>query len=610
MLFTIGGGAFQRTLSLLLVLLLLIPTIAFAQEKPVTEIKIAGNTHISSDAILAVISPYLKVGSVYSETAVQAARTAIRNMGYFSDEPTTSIEVSATGVKITFNVIENPVVKQIKITGNTKMSTAKLLSLMRTQVGLVYNENTISKDADAIQKLYSNAGYLAQVTENLGIDSNGVVTVPIMEIRIEAIRITGLKKTKSIVVLREMELKPGDVFNRITMAQDITHVYDLDIFDREVTDPYTLESGSSFDKIIIVIPLKEKKTGEVTVGVGYSATDKLTGRAQLSQNNFRGMAETVNLLWTESIVGGPGFDIGFFEPWLDKKHTSLGLDLYDKNIYRFSSSILADTSNNYDERREGGSATLGRPLSRQTRGFFTFRAESVRTGLLNTSGNLITPTTGDPLIADGNVVSGTFRLTNDKRDSTLEPFNGTYSSVSVETGDADSTELGTTIHENGTFTKYSFDVRSYLSKGGLRKTPSERRKVIALRLMAGSLTGPVPFFEQYFMGGAETLRGYREDRFWGTNMFLSSIEYRHPMAPSLTGVLFVDCGDAWGAPLQYRENTQQQPVLSDLTQHANFQPTLGYGLGIRVITPIGPLRLDYGFGNEGSRAHFSIGHVF
>ena len=171
---------------------------------------------------------------------------------------------------------------------------------------------------------------------------------------------------------------------------------------------------------------------------------------------------------------------------------------------------------------------------------------------------------------------------------------------------------------NNTFAKYSVDLRRYLSKGGPRKDFNEKRKRIALRLMGGATSGQMPFSEQYFVGGAETLRGYQEDRFWGKYMLLASGEYRMPLGPSLTGVAFVDCGDAWGAPIQYRQTVgvdqQGNPGLVDVingfAQHSNFSPNLGYGVGIRVNTPLGPLRLDYGFGSEGSRAHFSIGNVF
>ena len=94
-------------------------------------------------------------------------------------------------------------------------------------------------------------------------------------------------------------------------------------------------------------------------------------------------------------------------------------------------------------------------------------------------------------------------------------------------------------------------------------------------------------------GGAETLHGYREDEFNGTRMSLST-EFRVPLGTSLQGVTFFDYGYAWPRNQGLR--------LGEL------KPAVG--LGLRVITPLGPLRLDYGFGADGGRSHFSIGHVF
>jgi outer membrane protein insertion porin family len=86
-------------------------------------------------------------------------------------------------------------------------------------------------------------------------------------------------------------------------------------------------------------------------------------------------------------------------------------------------------------------------------------------------------------------------------------------------------------------------------------------------------------------------------------MVLGSVEFRAPLANSLTGVIFVDAGDAWGGPYE-------SVKFNGFEQHSGFRPSVGFGVGLRVITPIGPIRIDQGFGSEGARTHFSIGHVF
>ena len=84
---------------------------------------------------------------------------------------------------------------------------------------------------------------------------------------------------------------------------------------------------------------------------------------------------------------------------------------------------------------------------------------------------------------------------------------------------------------------------------------------------------------------------------------LASFEYRQPLANSLTGVFFVDAGDAWGG-------AYEKVAFNGFNQHSGFSPSVGIGVGLRVVTPIGPIRIDEGFGREGARLHFSIGHVF
>jgi len=179
--------------------------------------------------------------------------------------------------------------------------------------------------------------------------------------------------------------------------------------------------------------------------------------------------------------------------------------------------------------------------------------------------------------------------------------------VAAEIGAVDAEMVGPSpdfdpIPFTGTFTKGSFDYRRYFSKGGPRKSIKEKRLVLAFRIRAGVAGGTLPFFEQYFIGGAESLRGYTEDRFWGRKMLLTSVELRKPIAQAITGVIFVDYGDAWDAPANY--------FIGQFPQSASFQGHYGVGVGMRVTTPIGFIRLDYGVGSEGGRTHFSMGQAF
>ena len=616
MFLTVGSNNMCKRLVPLLAAVLLVSGMAVAQERQIAEINILGNEHVSTEAILAAVA--LKPGMPFAESTIEQAKQSIESMGYFQPGVTVGTESTDAGAKVVFNVVENPVVKKVDITGNTVIETEKLLSLLRTSVGSVLNTNTfLQQDVKAVEAYYEEQGYVALVTEEIGIDpQTGVLKIPIMEIRIEDIQVTGNRKTKPYVILREMQQKPGDIYNLKTLAGDIQRIYDLDIFELEGAVPYKTEPGSDLGKVNVIIPVKERRTGQISLGLGYSSKQKIVGQAKLSEDNFRGRAQRVNLLWEQSGSRGSGYEVGFFEPWLDSSHTSLGLNVYNKLIFRFSSNVFGTstgTVNDYDERRKGGSLTIGRPFGRTNRGFLTLRTESVDTRIEDAT--LLTSLFN--LNQDANITSGTTRFTNETRDSQIDPYTGAYNSFAVELGKAsfEKQDLALVAQSiDGTFAKYSIDVRRYFSKGGPRRELDEQRPRLAVRLMAGSLSGEVPFFEQYFVGGAETLRGFREDRFWGRNMFLASAEYRFPLAKSLTGVAFVDYGDAWGGPEEYRKRAVPPADITDLIdgfpQHESFSANVGYGIGIRVRTPIGPLRLDYGFSTEGSRAHFSIGHVF
>ncbi|MCS7066638.1 MAG: BamA/TamA family outer membrane protein, partial [Fimbriimonadales bacterium] len=192
-------------------------------------------------------------------------------------------------------------------------------------------------------------------------------------------------------------------------------------------------------------------------------------------------------------------------------------------------------------------------------------------------------------------------------DFDLDPATGQYIALALEPGVTNIRSAERQFLDSGVvklgrsnFLRASLDYRLYYSPQGRRTTPSDRRHVFALRAYYGFITGNIPFFEQMFIGGAETLRGYQEDRFWGKHAALLSLEYRIPVEKAFTAVLFVDVGHAWGG----------YPTVNNFTQSNSFKPQVGYGIGVRVGTPLGPLRIDYGIGRDGGRTHFSIGQVF
>ncbi|RYG49811.1 hypothetical protein EON79_00095, partial [bacterium] len=190
----------------------------------------------------------------------------------------------------------------------------------------------------------------------------------------------------------------------------------------------------------------------------------------------------------------------------------------------------------------------------------------------------------------------------------VDASRGAYTRFELEPGISTITRVGGLFTDQsllGTkaFTKGTIELRRYFTSQPPRgrQDPEAPRRVLAVRLRYGGIAGTVPFFEQYFAGGANTIRGYDEDRFWGKQMLVGNVEYRYPLQRSFNIIGFVDYGGAWGG----------YGGTPDFDQSSKFKMHLGYGLGLSFRTPLGPIRLDYGINEEGKgRAHFLIGTAF
>ena len=590
----------------------------------VSRLTLVGNTNINGDAIRAVVSSAgLRLGDAYTAGLADAARDAVKGMGYFNGDVGVGAEPDpAGGVDVTFTVRENPVVKTIKFTANTPtgeptIPAATLKARMTTQEGKVLNTNVLVRDLsglfDHTTGYVFQQGYIFDVSSDLNIDPlSGVLNIPLVEAHINSITVKGNKQSKTRVITRELRSQVGDVLDEHKLQRDLTRVYNLGLFDE--VGPFDLNS-TDVGKVDVLIPVTEKRSGQVSVGIGYSSRSKLVGRAELAQNNFRGLGERVSLQWE---VGGinsqSSLELGFFEPYLDKKHTSLDVDVYDKAVYRFNSGQFTGgggnttgNNNTYLERRRGGVLGVNRAVNDFTTAGITFRGEDVST-------DNVTLLTSDQFIRQNGTVFGLgARGIFSNRDNENAPAAGGFRSLSYEvvtarTRPSDAGAVSPLAPGRESFGKLGLDLRQYTSLEGPRKPGNfnQPKRVLATRLMIGATAKNIPYFEQYFLGGADSLRGYDTDRFWGSNLLLVQAELRLPFSKkdnNFQGVLLFDGGDSWGS-------IYQQPGLR---QHSTFQLQADYGFGIRLVTPIGPIRLDYAIptsGSRGGRTQFSIGQSF
>ena len=616
---------------------------AVAQEgRPVSEIVVLGLRSTNEEVVrIAARTAGIREGQPFITEAFNKAKEALRAKGLYADVfARTEDAPDRRRVRVVFELVENPVIGNVLFSGNRSISSADLLSQMTTKPGEVLNARTLAEDILKIRRFYDSRGYNAVVTENYQFDPRtGTLTIPILETVIEKIEIVGLSKTREYVVRRELRTREGDPLNFKTLNDDVTRLLGLNIFQMpRFENP---EVGSEIGKVKVVFNTPEQRTGQVGVSVGYTARQRLFGTFSLDEQNFQGRGRGLNASWT--IAGGiarNSYELGYSEPWIDHRNTSMAVSVYDRIAFRFNrlfgnSLTVGADQNQYFEERKGGGIRLSRPLTqdRFTRAFASVRAETVLANNLKVNYQQLTDQEilrlRGALVQNGNVQAVSLGYSANRVDNPQDPAKGFYFSPSVELGDATFSYQKPRINpdwisatatpnidrvlldprsQSGAFAKWNLDFRRYASLTGARVDLNERKTVLATRVLLGLATGVLPFSEQYFMGGPDNLRGYADDRFWGDKQFLLSNELRVPFGKDnpLTGVLFADIGDAWGGSLVNRDN------VPGFDQHGGFKPAAGYGLGLRInIGGIGRIRLDYGINQEGKgRSHFSIGQTF
>jgi len=547
--------------------------------KTVTAVSVADNANIPEDSIRKGIR--LKPGDKLTAEAVRQDLQAIYEQGYFFDVAA-DFQAVPEGVKVTYRVRENPILKEIVIQGNTKVTTDKLRGMMTLRTGEVVNSKTLNEDMRKVETFYHDQGYVLSKVSDLSMGADGKLTISINEGTLEGIQVKGNTKTKTYVITREMKMKAGEPFNATAAKRSMQKVYNLGFFE-DVN--MKLKPGKEPNAVVVETDVVEQKTGTFSIGGGYSASDGLVGILELGDNNFRGTGDKVKMHWEFGGAGSDGqrnWEFGYTRPWLDKKETSLGVNFYQytTEYNEYEGETLLST---YDRKRKGWDLTMGRPQGEFTRNYLTLKNRTDSyvahvSGTYDYSSNAAYKTSNF-----GNTRSLIFAQTFDNRDNVFDPTSGRRNNLSVEVA-------GKFAGGDFNFNKFTYETRNYRKVG--------RSHVVAFRGTVGYASGSMPESQLFSAGGADTLRGYYDEAYKGHKMLAATLEYRFPVAQKVSGVVFTDVGNAWGG------------TKWDGTTFVFDGMKTSVGVGVRVNTPLGPIRLDYGVGSQGGRSHFSFGGQF
>lgn len=573
-----------------------------AQGSTISEIIVNGNKSVAKEAILAAMTT--KVGQPYVQETLNKDKETILGLGYFKAVDVRPSLVEGNNWRVYVDVSEFDQVKEIRIVGNTVFTTEQIMNVVTIKTGQPFNLRDQKPTGDAIKKLYRDKGYfgLAEQIEPLE-DSPGTVSIIVREMTINQITVTGNTRTKDNVIKRLIRSKPGDVFNEDKWVQDLQRMFSTQWFEKINPTDETVDDGS---KLNLGIELKEARTGNIVFGATVDPRNGLGGQIRLVDTNFRGTGQSIGINGSQAVNGGGGtsLDFDYTNPYMDSRETALNFSLYSHIMYRFlSDSFTTNSGDRYTERRTGASLGFSRPIGDRMSASAGLRFEGIKTTELNLS----TPTSY--VQQDGTVFLGQFGFLANRRDIDLDPARGNWTNLTIEPGFANITTNGGALAGdpnaigNMSFVRSQIEYRTYFSPQGPRtvKELDAPRRVIAMRFKYGTITGKVPFYEQFFAGGGTTVRGYQDDRFWGKQMALASVEYRHPVQKSFNVIGFLDYGGAWGG----------FGTVNNFDQSNKMKLHLGYGVGFSFKTPLGPIRLDFGFGDKGkSRTHFQIGTSF
>ena len=527
-----------------------------------------------------------KVGSSVKMETIKSDVTALGGTGIFSRISPTFNSVPE-GVKLKYQLTANPVVYKLDIQGNTVFRTQFLAELLNIQAGSVLDLNYVKERLKEIETLYLKQGYILVSFPDVHMTEDGTLHITVEEGTIEDIKLVGNEKTKDHVVLRELRFRKGQPFNKFLASRSMERLYNLGFFE-DVNMKLLPGEGSSYS-VIVEIDMIEQKTGIVTVGAGYSNSDGIVGMVEVGDSNFRGTGDKVNVHWEFGGSGrGKNYQFSYTRPWINDKGDSLGFSLYNR-IYQYDDfDATGNTVAEYQKRKKGWNLTWGRVSDEYRTNYLNF--ESTKEALNSE------PQPGPGAASDkwtswktkikeniGKTNSMTFTHVYDSRDNYFNATKGKRLSCSLQWG-------GHGLGGNFDFYKFTTEGRFYKQLGN--------GHVLALRLMGGYISGHISYSDLFSLGGANNLRGYEDDQFKGDKMYAATLEYRLPIAKKVQGVLFTDVGSTWGI------DRGQIPWYKD-DRSIHFSA----GVGLRLQTPIGPVRLDYGYGKKG-KFHFSFGTQF
>lgn len=568
----------------------------------IKDIIIEGNNALSSRKIKKVMdtkewwifsfitsSGYHK--SAQLENDMQKIKDLYFDHGYIKAivaEPELSVDKEKNKMTIKIRIAEGEQfsVASVAVQGNTVFDNDTIEGRITLSPGDIFSKTSLEKDMASISRIYSENGYaLVSVIPDLVPDDDTRstrVTLIINEgdrFDIGRIEISGNTKTRDKVIRREVRINEGETFNSKKIKRSYERINNLNFFESVQMIP----KPRSEEKIVdLEVKVKERPTGFLSVGGGYSTVDKFIGTADITQGNLFGRGQYLKL---KGELGGRSnlYEISFKDPWFFDRPISFSV-----GIYRSDREYIE-----YDKEATGGSIGFGRNFGEYWHGNLSYRFERATIENIDNDASIII----QEQEGTNTVSSITPSLVRDTRNSFLDPTAGSRNLMTVTYAG-----LGGSI----SFIKGTIDSGWYFPIG------SSAFMVRGRFGYARGISGDeLPLYERFYVGGIYTVRGLEwgdagptdpltGDDIGGTEQLIFNTEFIFPILPDmkLKGVIFFDAGNAY----------------DEFEDFGELRYTAG--AGFRWISPMGPIRIEWGYNidkepdEDSSRFEFAFGSFF
>lgn len=564
----------------------------------VEAVNITGLHEIPLKKLLAKASN--KPGKVYKPQNLQRDYVKMmlygRNKGYaqfMMTEPKLDYNADKSLVSVSYDVTEGPKVDfgTTAFEGSTVFSDAELKEKVYYRTGKLYNQKDFEDTVSAIQEAYADKGYLqARVQPRYDVQ-NGLLNISfdISEggiFYIDNVDVSGYGKTKKYVFTRELSIHPGDLYDAAKIRRSQTKIMNLGFINDVQVD---LQPTADPQKVDLGFNVVEGRPGMFQAGLAMSSMDGLYGEVSVNHLNFLNRAQRLSLrtMFGKEILD---YTVSWYTPWIYEKPTSLGVDAFNTRRYR---SFVTENQA-YTEKRIGGRVKVG-PRFNDDIYQLSFGYSFENVDIYDIDPNYMYTPDKKPgeYIEKGKTNISTFSADAaiDTRDNMWDPTRGWRNSLGVALAGG---PIG------GDLDLWYFNARSIFNHTVLN-VGGNYPIVFVLSNKFGSVqpygrTKYVPPYEKFFLGGADTVRGYERAGeigpvYGGDMYYVMNAELRFPIAREgrrnmAQFAFFFDMGNSWD---------HFDDIDFSLGPNEN-QFKAGVGVGLRFTTPALPIRIDWGYG--------------